>query len=366
MQSRSPVQIVSAAALLVLFASAPLSAAGNTEPAPAGRPDTSTSHSALAPGRRIPGFAVVELFTSSGCSSCPPAERALTELTDQAAAAGRPVYSLAWHVDYWNQLGWLDPYSSRQATNRQKQYAEALSSGLYTPEAVVNGTTVASYAGDTSELNRLVDTLLARPARSAVTLATSVDPKRHRIRVRADAAPAANDSAILLVLVESGLVQHPTAGENAGKTLRESGVVRGYARLPAKGGTAELPIPEGMKLSAARVVALVQDESTHVIVGANESAPLSSVPRDATTVRGSVVTETGAGSEGVLIQACSDTLCIPGKSDARGRFSLPRVPSGQYTIKFYPAGTASGSMFSLPLVAEADEQITLPTIAVGR
>ena len=72
--------------------------------------------------------AVVELFTSQGCSSCPPADRLLTEVSKQAMASGQAVYALSFHVDYWDRLGWRDPYSDARYTARQQQYAIGLSS----------------------------------------------------------------------------------------------------------------------------------------------------------------------------------------------------------------------------------------------
>src|ERR1700743_1770155 len=93
----------------------------------------------LSPARhdKRKGFAVVELFTSEGCSSCPPADKALAEL---AAKYPDNVFVLGFHVDYWDRLGWKDIYSGAQYTQRQKDYAQLFKlESIYTPEAVVNG-----------------------------------------------------------------------------------------------------------------------------------------------------------------------------------------------------------------------------------
>lgn len=82
---------------------------------------------------------MLELFTSQGCSSCPPADHALQEITQKAGRAGQSVYGLSFHVDYWNRLGWQDPFSTKQFTNRQRQYDRALNSQTYTPQLVING-----------------------------------------------------------------------------------------------------------------------------------------------------------------------------------------------------------------------------------
>src|SRR5689334_14081460 len=96
---------------------------------------------ALAAPRRAAAqpFALVELFTSEGCSSCPPADRVLARLAAEARASGRRIFPLSFHVDYWNGLGWRDPWSTRTFTERQRNYARALGWRTYTPQMVING-----------------------------------------------------------------------------------------------------------------------------------------------------------------------------------------------------------------------------------
>jgi len=84
--------------------------------------------------------AVVELFTSEGCSSCPPADRILSRLTAETQRDHRRIYTLSFHVDYWDRLGWRDPYSSSANSDRQRQYAELMKlQSVYTPQMIVNG-----------------------------------------------------------------------------------------------------------------------------------------------------------------------------------------------------------------------------------
>lgn len=89
----------------------------------------------------IPPFAVVELFTSQGCSSCPPADAQLARLTERAEKTKENIIALSFHVDYWNRLGWEDPYSNKAYSNRQYRYSGYLSGRVYTPQMVVNGQT---------------------------------------------------------------------------------------------------------------------------------------------------------------------------------------------------------------------------------
>jgi hypothetical protein len=117
------------------------------------------------------GFAVVELFTSEGCSSRPPADEALSRLVRSAQEKKLPVYVLEWHVDYWDYLGWKDPWDSRFTTDRQYSHASSLPSSVHTPQVIINGQAVASYAGDQQELEALTRSFAAQPGKSAISLA---------------------------------------------------------------------------------------------------------------------------------------------------------------------------------------------------
>ncbi|MEL7087271.1 MAG: DUF1223 domain-containing protein, partial [Planctomycetota bacterium] len=110
--------------------------------------EPSADEGAAIPIHNTP-FAVVELFTSEGCSSCPPAEAVLNRLDRDARQGHQRIFTLAFHVDYWNRLGWTDPFSDRAYSDRQRDYAVTLRErSIYTPQMVVNGTTgfVGSHA----------------------------------------------------------------------------------------------------------------------------------------------------------------------------------------------------------------------------
>ena len=116
------------------------------------------------------GFAVVELFTSEGCSSCPPAEAVLSHIMEEATKNHKNIICLEYHVDYWNKIGWKDPFSKNQFTMRQSNYSSVLHQrDLYTPQMIVNGETefVGSHA---DEADAAIDAALKTPAVTALEI----------------------------------------------------------------------------------------------------------------------------------------------------------------------------------------------------
>ncbi|HUX20152.1 MAG TPA: DUF1223 domain-containing protein [Spirochaetia bacterium] len=318
-------------------------------------------------GGSLPGFAVVELFTSEGCSSCPPADEVLSSLIARSSSKGLPVYALAWHVDYWNYLGWQDPYSSVAASARQRAYAAALSSSLYTPQIIVGGREVAGYAGDRAAVDRLVQIALGQRARAGIVVGVRLDPGQRTVTVRTAVAGLPRTASVLVALVENGLTQHPDAGENAGRTLVQSAVVRSFALVKAGSGSSRLLLPSGLDPSKSRIVVLVQNGRAGEILGANETPTLDKVESTSADAEicGRVYDAEGSGLSGALVQACSDQLCIPAKSDQNGSFRLIQVPAGSYTMKLFAPGDTTKTRVSLPLVVDKGEHITLPAVTVG-
>jgi hypothetical protein len=158
---------------------------------------------------------VVELFSSEGCSSCPPAETFLTELSRQR----HDVLPLAFHVTYWNALGWKDPYSLEAATRRQAVYGARFGDGSYTPEMVVDGR--EGLVG--SDRERAIEAIEA--AKRDFT-AAKVEARREGNVVSIVVGPGAGTAKLMLVGYDP---QHRTSigrGENAGRTLIESDIVR--------------------------------------------------------------------------------------------------------------------------------------------
>ena len=245
--------VVPAIALALLFrpASAPA-------PAPNDAP-------AEAPASGTP-LAVLELFTSQGCSSCPPADALLSELNERAAA-GEPIIALSYHVDYWNYLGWKDPFSSPYFSARQTDYTERLRARTYTPQLVVNGRSelVGSRRG---EVTALVDRTLERAKASIVPELTT------RLTDGGVEAAFTLPEPLAGHRVSALLVQHHARsavkrGENRGRDLSHHNVVRTLEHAPATAnGSFTLALPAGLTAGDVAVVLLVQDEDSHAIVGA--------------------------------------------------------------------------------------------------
>lgn len=207
--------------------------------------------------------AVVELFTSEGCSSCPPADRLLQSLVERARTKGRPVYALSFHVDYWNQLGWEDPYSDATYSQRQRRYSQTLNVDTYTPQIVVNGqqAMVGSRAGQVREA---IESALAEPAHVSIDLQVA-ETDELSVSYQLSEAPSEN-LTLRLAVVERGLSQDVTRGENAGRTLRHANVVRSFETLSARQqGSVQFSVPDAVDRSKASVLAYVQAPSMAVL-----------------------------------------------------------------------------------------------------
>lgn len=235
---------------------------------------------AASPAGAEAGPVVVELFTSQGCSSCPPADRLLTALARESDGRMIP---LAYHVDSWNHAGWTDPFSSAEWTRRHAFYARTLrAEGAYTPQAVVNGA-VELLGSDRESLAAAVATAARRPSGRLVL---EIDPpagkaKALSLAVRVELPPELRDRRhdLMVALVETGLVTPVKRGENGGRTLENDNVVRTLKRAtrlePGAAGdgryTAELRLVSGWDRSRLAVVAFLQDPKTLEIRGATSA-----------------------------------------------------------------------------------------------
>jgi len=224
---------------------------------------------------------VVELFTSEGCSSCPPADEVLSKLDKTQPVQGIEVIALGEHVDYWNKLGWLDPYSSMEFSTRQNGYAEVFGrNGVYTPQMIVDGQD--EFVG--GNLNRAREAIMkaARLPKAKIELLSSSGSNESSkdmqlsIHIRDIPQVTTGDTAeILLAITESNLRSEVSRGENAGRYLRHSAVVRSLAVLGNVSAgqqsfdaesTATLKV--GWQRDNLRAVVFIQERGTRRVLGA--------------------------------------------------------------------------------------------------
>jgi hypothetical protein len=213
---------------------------------------------------------VVELFSSEGCSSCPPADAFVARLDRDQPVEGATVIPIEEHVDYWDDLGWRDPYGSPAHGARQRQYASVLDDhGVFTPEVVIDGRFVMP-TGDEAAARRLIQEA-ARGAKARVTLAREGD--HLAIDVAGAPASASDPAEIWLAVTESNLATEVPRGENAGRRLVHAPIARALrriARIDGSAAHAEATLERGAswKAGALRAVVFVQLASSRRIVGA--------------------------------------------------------------------------------------------------
>ncbi|MBO0948529.1 DUF1223 domain-containing protein [Fibrella forsythiae] len=217
--------------------------------------------------------AVIELFTSQGCSSCPPADRLLMETATKAAAANQPVYALSFHVDYWDRLGWRDPFSDARFTARQRHYAQQLGlKTVYTPQAILNGK--QEFVGSNrDQLTSLLAVALKQPTPVRIRVTTAQKGQSVVVDTKLSGTLA---GAVLNVALVSNLVRTAVnRGENTGKILTHANVVRSFVTVRAtESGRVRLPMPANFDPASAAVITYLQNEKTLAVLGA-ERTPLS-------------------------------------------------------------------------------------------
>jgi hypothetical protein len=228
---------------------------------------------------------IVELFTSEGCSSCPPADEFLADLMRNPPVDGIRIVPLAFHVDYWNHLGWTDPFSNKTWSDRQHAYAAAFrGEQVYTPQMVVDGR--EGFVGIDRAKAGAVLASSAHSPKARVELARKTGAKvgdAAVFNVSVSDVPAGLDAGpidVLLVVTEDGLHTQVPRGENAGRQLAHAAVVRelrvvGQA-APAKvfNGEATVILREGWSRPNVNVVAFIQHRVTRRILGASARTPV--------------------------------------------------------------------------------------------
>lgn len=233
------------------------------------------------PAQSPPVPVLLELFTSEGCSSCPPADDLLRRLVQEQPIAGVEIIGLSEHVDYWNQLGWRDPFSSSRSTSRQERYVPHFDgNGMYTPQAIVDG----RFQMNGSDAPKLRDAILAAaksPKAAVQVRAYKTGPDRVAVTVAVRDVPPnqPGDVDVMLALVENGLTVDVTRGENASRRLHHDAVARTLDRIgtlprdaPEAAFKAESRMASSWSRTNLKVVVFLQQRRSAQIVGAAVAA----------------------------------------------------------------------------------------------
>ena len=265
---QSPLLYVSAAGVAAFLI---LSTFGRSTGAAAPRDPGSPSH-----------LVIVELFTSEGCSSCPPADALLKELSDQQKMNGVQIVALEEHVDYWNHLGWKDPYSAAEFSQRQSDYAQVFGTdGVYTPQMVVDGQ--SELVGSRSGAAREAIQKAANQPKAEIVLGAGANssPGKPAFEVQIKSLGGISvrgETELWIAVTEKGLQTDVKAGENSGETLKHAAVVRSLRKIETLRDPAgydrqlQIAVDPGWKKENLAVVVFLAEKSSHRIVGVAASS----------------------------------------------------------------------------------------------
>lgn len=207
---------------------------------------------------------IIELFTSQGCSSCPAADKNLTEILQQASKEGKPVFGLSFHVDYWNYIGWKDPYSSKAFTERQRNYAAAMKlQSIYTPQMIVNGKYEFVGSNNDKAEAAIKSALNSNPLYTIVINELTIVGDLLKLTYSIDSDPATE--VLNVAVVEKAVENYVARGENQGKKLHHDNVVRAFTTIPLeKQGEIEIRIP-ALTPGKSSLVLYIQNKQLQVL-----------------------------------------------------------------------------------------------------
>lgn len=226
---------------------------------------------------------VVELFTSEGCSTCPPSDAFLRKLDTIQPVKGVQVIGVEEHVDYWNQEGWIDPYSALEWTARQQQYvAKFKDKTPYTPQWIVDGNKEIVNPGPQTVVTAIEQAAEMQAAQVSVKPDAAADGDEQKFDVSVanlGGKPSEGKADVWLAVTEDGLQMDVTAGENKGHTLQHAAVVRSITKIGTISGKDKVPFSvdsrvkykSSWKRDNLRVVVFVQDHKSMQIVGAGSA-----------------------------------------------------------------------------------------------
>lgn len=227
------------------------------------------SKSSIAQTIKGDGFVVLELFTSEGCSSCPPADKLLAKV--QREAGGKPVYVLSYHVDYWDRQGWRDVFSDPDYTKRQYQYATKLSAQVYTPQVVVNGKTEFVGSNESAMNYAIASGLTGSPVSSLQLVGKQLGKK---MSLSYQVTGKVNEDELLIAIVQKNAVHQIKRGENEGRTLSHAQIVRSLQTFQLdqlEKGQLSLALPKEYSTAGWEIIGLLQGKQTKTIHGATRA-----------------------------------------------------------------------------------------------
>jgi hypothetical protein len=219
-----------------------------------------------------PSPVLVELFTSEGCSSCPPADRALMFLDKEQPVTGAQIIALELHVDYWDGPAWKDPFSSALFSQRQSLYAERYHSDqIYTPQMIVDGGQQFIGSDTLQATNVIMEA--SKKAKANVTLTAD----KEKLQIKISDIPKVENSTVFLALAEDNLNTDIKGGENSGRKLSHSAVVRELRSIGAITGESksfetetELGLQKEWKKDDLKVVVFVQENESRRVFAAGQ------------------------------------------------------------------------------------------------
>jgi hypothetical protein len=216
------------------------------------------------------GFALLELFTSEGCSSCPPADELMGKIQNEYQDSN--LYVLAYHVDYWDKQGWKDIFSNADFTKRQYEYAKFLGKEpIYTPQLIINGKT--DYIGSQEKVVRSgIQTALAKPAVASVSLEFS--EINNNLSVNYTVEGASKNSRLLIAIVQKSAKSNVKRGENAHRILSHYQIVHHLHTVNLnkdRSGIAIVHLPKDFNTNDFEVIGFVQNMNDGSILGANKA-----------------------------------------------------------------------------------------------
>ena len=204
--------------------------------------------------------AVLELFTSQGCSSCPPADKLVSTYISK-----ENIFVLLFHVDYWNRLGWQDPFSSKEYSQRQENYSNFLKAGIYTPQLVINGQT-EMIGSDESKISNTLKKIQSEKSLAELSIKKLTSGNG---TIKIDFVASGNDAGAVLniALVEKKMTTNIKAGENSGVQLTNYNVVRNFktiSQLKNGDNTSDINIPPGIDANNISVVLFIQNKDNGI------------------------------------------------------------------------------------------------------